>query len=292
MGDMLAAALDYAARGWHVHPCQPGQREPATRRGFKNATRDPDWLRAWWQARPAMNPAIACGPSGLVVIDCDDLDTKGTGSGHGLDRVEQLARSHGSHRDLDTRTHTSPLGGVHLVYAAGELPIRSSAGRLAPGVDVRAIGGYVLAPPSRLDDERRVRDAYAVLDDRDPVPLPEWLAGLLLADQRTPEPPPLTPWEQLERQLDAPPVAAPDAYAATVLDRVCGDVRAAADGTRNQTLHRAALRAGSQVRDRGLDVAEAARALLDAATAAGLPVDEARSTIRGGLAYAIVGGSP
>lgn len=287
---MLAAALGYAARGWHVLPCQPGQRRPATRHGLRHATTDPQTLRAWWAARPGMNPAIACGPSGLVVIDCDDLRAKGSGDGHGLDELERLARAHGDPAELDTYTVRSPLAGVHLYYAAGAVPIRSSAGRVAPGVDVRAHGGYVLAPPSTLRDDRALFDAYELLDDREPRRIPGWLEDRLSAD-----PAPavrLDPLEQLERRLDAEPVTDADRYAAAVLDAVCADVRAAANGTRNTVLHRAALRVGSQVRDRGLDVTTAARELLDAATAAGLDPGEARSTIRRGIAYAMGGGGP
>jgi hypothetical protein len=288
MTTMVDAALAYAARGWHVFPCLEGAKRPATRRGLLQATTDPARIAAWWSARPRLNVAIACGPSALVVLDCDDLAAKG-GAGHGLDHVEDLARAHGSHHDLDTRTVGTPNGGVHLFYAAGAAPIRSSAGRLAPGVDIRAAGGYALAPPSRLAAPG-VRDGYVLLDGRDPAPLPPWLERLLVADQRASAPAELTPWERLERQVDAPPVTAPDAYARAVLERVCDDVRAAANGQRNTVLHRAALRAGSQVRDRGLDVADAAAALLAAAAAAGLPADEARGTIRSGLAWAIGGG--
>lgn len=285
-----AAALAAAARGWHVLVCQPRLKQPATRRGLNDATTDPHRIDAWFRARPSLNYGIACGPSGLVVIDCDDLEVKGSGTGHGLDRLEQLAEGHGARADLDTYTVRSPLAGVHLYYVAGAVPIRPSAGRLAPGVDVRGGPSYVLGEQSVLGDERRLFDSYELLDGSDPKPLPGWLEHLLAADQAAPDPPALSVWERLERQLDAPAVTAPDAYAATVLANVCDDVAAARNGTRNATLHRAALRAGSMVRDRGLDVGEAARALLDAATTAGLEVGEARGTIRSGLAWAIGGG--
>ena len=51
-----------------------------------------------------------------------------------------------------TRMASTPSGGAHIYFresAGGD--IRNSAGRLGPGLDVRAHGGYVVAPPSVID---------------------------------------------------------------------------------------------------------------------------------------------
>ncbi len=50
--------------------------------------------------------------------------------------------------------------------------MRSSAGRLGPGLDVRGEGGYVVVPPSRT------QSAYEWLD-RAPLADPAWLLGRL-----------------------------------------------------------------------------------------------------------------
>ena len=69
----LQAALGYAARGWHVFPCHPRTKIPATTHGFKEATTDPEQIREWWQEDPAFNVAIATGElSGLFVLDVDE----------------------------------------------------------------------------------------------------------------------------------------------------------------------------------------------------------------------------
>ncbi|MEU0517360.1 bifunctional DNA primase/polymerase [Streptosporangium sp. NPDC006007] len=68
----LRYALAAAARGWHVFPVSIGDKPPV--KGFTdweaNATTDPATIRRWW-ARAPWNVGIACGPSGLVVIDLD-----------------------------------------------------------------------------------------------------------------------------------------------------------------------------------------------------------------------------
>ena len=66
---MLDAALEYAARGWHVHPLRSRGKEPITPRGHKDASVDPDVICAWWTANPDANIGIAVAPSGLCVLD-------------------------------------------------------------------------------------------------------------------------------------------------------------------------------------------------------------------------------
>ena len=74
---MIRAALAYARKGLQIFPCQPRAKRPATANGLKDATTDPDRIRAWWHHEPAFNVAIATGAvSGVFVVDVDGLDAE------------------------------------------------------------------------------------------------------------------------------------------------------------------------------------------------------------------------
>src|SRR3954451_22609691 len=76
-----------------------------------------------------------------------------------------------------TRVHRTASGGLHLLFTPPEhVEIRNSQSRVAPGVDVRGEGGYVIVPPS---------PGYEVLADLPPVAVPCWLIRAAM-----PPPPP------------------------------------------------------------------------------------------------------
>ncbi len=141
MGDLVNAALQYARWGWRVFPAVPGRKVPLTKRGCLDATTDADQIRAWWTKHPTANVAIATGPeSGLVVIDVDSRH----GGAQSVEELETLLPE----RSVECITG----GGCHLYFRHPDgVDIRNRAGVL-PGIDVRAAGGYVIAPPSAHPD--------------------------------------------------------------------------------------------------------------------------------------------
>lgn len=115
-----------------MFPCKPRGKAPLTPRGHNDASTDGDQIRRWWGRWPDANIGIATG-AGLAVVDVDDED--------GLD---DLTHAHGG---LPTTLEAvTGGGGRHLFFRCdGELRCRNGFGR---GVDLKADGGYVIAPPS------------------------------------------------------------------------------------------------------------------------------------------------
>lgn len=138
----LTYALDYAQRGWHVFPIEPRGKKPITPNGFKNASKNPDTIRRWWTQHPTANIGLACGASGVVVIDLDRNDTHDG-------PAEWLALLNRHNLRIDTAVSNTGGGGMHLLFAAnGDGPVKNSQKKLAPGIDVRGDGGYIVLPPS------------------------------------------------------------------------------------------------------------------------------------------------
>jgi Bifunctional DNA primase/polymerase, N-terminal len=141
-GSALRPALVFAARGWPVLPCRPGQKTPATRHGVRDATTDPTQITAWFTRHPDWNLAIATGAPGPDVLD---IDVHG-GAGNGYGAYRQL-RTAGLLDGAALYVRT-PSGGLHLYFTGshqgnGHLP--------AHHLDFRSHGGYVLTLPSRVD---------------------------------------------------------------------------------------------------------------------------------------------
>ena len=76
---ILRRALAYAHRGWPVFPCLPGQKIPATRHGFRDATTDEQQITDWFGHGASWNLAIATGAPGPDVLDVDQHGPAGNG---------------------------------------------------------------------------------------------------------------------------------------------------------------------------------------------------------------------
>lgn len=139
------AALEYARRGWHVLPVRG--KVPLCAHGVYDASTSEATIRDWWKSWPFADVAVACGPSGLVVIDCDLKN--------GIDGISNwlaYCKSNGIESALSTMTATTPSGGRHYVYRApAGVELARKIGFL-PGVDFLAgPGAYFVAAPSKRD---------------------------------------------------------------------------------------------------------------------------------------------
>lgn len=132
---MIDHALRHIGHGWFVFPCKPRGKKPLTPCGFKDATNDPETARKLWKKFPDANIGIACGASKLAVVD---IDPRNGGS------LESLFRLFGPMPDtVQARTGG---GGFHLYFCTDGRPVRGR--KLGPGLELKADGGYVIAPPS------------------------------------------------------------------------------------------------------------------------------------------------
>lgn len=120
------AAVGYATQGRRVHPCNDAK-EPLTRWPVA-ASANPAVVAAYWKRWPDALIALCTG-DGLVVVDDD----------RGLAEPDPWLAA-----TLTSRTRSR---GYHHFYRSTE-DIGCSVGLVAPGVDIRGRGGYVIVPPS------------------------------------------------------------------------------------------------------------------------------------------------
>lgn len=156
MTDMTRAALAYTQPNgertpWAIFPLTQGAKIPLPGgHGCTEATADAAKVAEWWKKTPAANIGIACGEiNGFIVVDVDRGHDDGI---DGADTLRELEQTMGALPD--TVEALTPNGGRHLFfkYPDGQ-NIRNKTG-IAPGIDIRANGGYVVGVPSTLANGR------------------------------------------------------------------------------------------------------------------------------------------
>ena len=162
---LLEAALRYSELGYPVFPCVPGTKTPLTEHGHLDATTDPERIEDWWTQRPNANVAIAT--AGLAVID---IDAGSTWLADTPERAMELA--------VAPLSLTANDGRQYVFRQPAGRQWRNTTGRIAPNVDTRADGGYIVVPPSVLTGRKAYRWAEGMAIDDCPEDLPEppnWL---------------------------------------------------------------------------------------------------------------------
>lgn len=254
--DALALALDLAEMGLACFPCR-GDKKPATPHGFKDATADAAELRHLWGQHPGPLVGLPTGQrNGFDVLDIDPR--------HGGDEWFAAERD----RLPETRQHRTRSAGLHILFRHRH-GMRNSESKIAPGVDVRGEGGYVIWWPGF---------GGAVENGATLAEWPEWLLSVLLPPPPAPRPP-------------AAPSRLPDAVAhpraAAILAASLTRLRTAPEGQRHYRLRAAARTLGGLAEVAGISDADAERELLAAVQAAGgdaVIERNAAATISWGLA--------
>jgi len=258
----------FASRPLPRFPCYPNKR-PACPNGFHDASADPARLVALWAGRTGLLVAVPTGEaSGIAVLD---IDVAGLGwlAAAGLP---------------PTRQHQTRSGGRHFIYRHRP-GLRCSQGVIAPGVDVRGDGGYVIWWPAH---------GFASGGE-----IADWPEGLL--DLRP------APREAPQRELNwqngcgASLGDAPVREASGFIDRTRNDkiglehrlagilraVERAPEGERNKTLYWAARRFAEFIAEGLMTRPIAEQVLESAARICGLVSDDGlravRATIGSGL---------
>jgi Bifunctional DNA primase/polymerase, N-terminal len=248
MAKMLDAALDYARQDIPVFPCRTQDKRPITANGFKDATTDEGQIRLWWTQYPSAMIGMPTGKaSGMWVLDVDVDPSKGI---DGPKELEKLIAKNGPLPK--TLTSATPRGGTHYFFVYDNIVIKNSTSKLAPGLDVRGEGGYVILPPSVCDSgtpyEWRINCPF-----NDP---PAWALKALTSSPRD------------------------RAWAKKALETECAAVAASQPGERNDVLNKAAFNLGQLVGGGALDEDTVRDELYSAAVLCGLIDDDGEDATR------------
>ena len=250
---LAVAARSLAAAGVPVFPCVVEGKRPLTRRGFLDASSDPEQVAAWWSRTPDANIGIPTGAaSGVVVVD---VDVHGPHDGRAAyRRATQEGFLDGA--GLLVRT---PTGGAHVYFPATPGGEQRSWQAATAGVDFRGDGGYIIAPPSRRIIDGNVR-LYEVAD----------IAAHSVSSVDA---------ARLRDFLDPRPVAPPRVSGGSMdvdSERLAAWVAGRGEGERNRGLFWAACR----LAENGVSPTDALDALGAAAQSAGLGDREIATTVR------------
>jgi hypothetical protein len=127
--------------------------------------------------------------NGIFVIEADTI------AGHGVDGLAALRKLEREHGKLPkTLMAVSPSGSVHRYYRYPDNGMKITSATLVHGVDIKASGGMVVAPPSRRGD--------GVYRWRNSLPIakpPRWLLEQIQEKER--EPRELDPFTQFANSI-------------------------------------------------------------------------------------------
>jgi len=188
--ERLNAALGYAAAGWHIVPlwwplksgcaCPKGQacpscgKHPIIAGGVNAASDDPITIAKWWQRWPDANVGVRTGAaSGIIAVD---IDPRHQGD---VSWAELVAINGQIPSTVESMTGG---GGRHIIWAYPPGGRIASRANLMPGIDIRADGTLIVAPPSRHSSGREyVWEAMSDPADIKPAQVPDWFLPYLLS---------------------------------------------------------------------------------------------------------------
>src|SRR6516165_11132006 len=156
--DLLDAGLRAADRGWKIFPCK-SDKTPLVQ-WSQAATTDEAIITAWAKHWLGAQWGRAL-PQDVVVVD---LDMK-----HGKNGIREFERLQGCKpEEFDAPRVATATGGLHIYTDAAGRDFKNTTDKIAPGVDSKTDGGYVIIPSGN--------GSYRWLTDPDTPkpPAPAW----------------------------------------------------------------------------------------------------------------------
>ncbi len=266
--DFLTTALQVWELGLRPIPITRNKKHPPLVKWQEFQHRQPtkeeieEWAKQW----PEANVAILTGtPEGVDVVDLDMDDNGNLPIWPGND-----------HLLLTECVAQTPHGGRHY-FSKHSPSFKTSVGVLAPHVDTRGEGGYVLIAPSIVDDKpyEFVMGGLSEVEN----PFPKWLLDNLQGETTTP--------------IDVDQAAAimerftqggvNTKYGLAALQQEIRKIESASEGERNNILNTASFAIGQLIAGGHLDPIKANEQLFLAAFGTGLTATEIQATISSGL---------
>lgn len=272
-------ALRLAQFGFATFPLLPRRKGPYKwSTGLHAASTDPDQVATWWAGRGDLavnweadpppppgyritpradsNIGAATGPaSGIWVLDVD-----------GAKGEEGLAALIAIHGDLPATPEQITGGGRQLLFAWDDAyPIRNSAGKIGPKIDVRGDGGYIVAPPSihpgKPEEGIPPGRVYTWVSGRAPWDLPfaaapEWLLKAAMPAPEAEHRPPTQPRTVMAGRASK--------YGEATLATTCARIASTPPGGQNEALFGYASFIGARIAGGEIDHAYGRASLIDA----------------------------
>ena len=123
-----------------IFPVNPHTKAPCLKDPFSKSTRNDTEIDILFKGFWKRCYGIPCGPiNGITVFDLDrkkDVDGLKNFLKLGIELPEAPIVS-------------TPSGGFHVIFRTDQLIIPNSAGAIAPGIDIRGHGGYIIGPGSQ-----------------------------------------------------------------------------------------------------------------------------------------------
>lgn len=246
-GNFLDVAMFYSQNNIKTFPVKRQGKSPLCPNGFKSATADKVVLQEWNKKFHDCNIGIPTGQiNNLFVVDIDGEQ--------GFESLNHLELIYGK---LDAPTVMTGKG-KHLYFKMPEnVELKCSTSKIADHIDIRANGGYVVAPPSIHENGHQYTwENFA--PNQDFPEAPNWLISLITNTKK----------EHL-------PVSG-----------VLEEISNAPQGQRNDTLYKRSISLIARAMRENVNTADIKENIINAAIQSGLSTEEALKTFDNALKFA------